>query len=130
MQRNRSLSTCRRSPCQIFDTGTTPRASRASTLGRARPGIEERMLYAMPRTRMTNVSAAQWSPNGGAMGQSDLTQAGAYGFGDNVFSTAVQRQRLPKAAYKRLQETLEQGLALEPELADAVASAMKEWAME
>ena len=52
----------------------------------------------MPRTRMTNVSAAQWSPNGGAMGQSDLTQAGAYGFGDNVFSTAVQRQRLPKAA--------------------------------
>ena len=34
------------------------------------------------------------------MGQSDLTQAGAYGFGENVFSTAVQRQRLPKAAYK------------------------------
>ena len=84
----------------------------------------------MPRTRTTNVSAAQWSPNGGSMGQSDLTQAGAYGFGENVFSTAVQRQRLPKAAYKKLQETLDQGLALEPELADAVASAMKEWAME
>ena len=84
----------------------------------------------MPRTRMTNVSAAQWSPNGGAMGQSDLTQAGAYGFGDNVFSPAVQRQRLPKAAFQKLQETLERGLALEPELADAVASAMKEWAME
>ena len=48
----------------------------------------------MPRTRMTNVSAAQWSPNGGAMGQSDLTQAGAYEFGANVFSPAVQRQRL------------------------------------
>ena len=84
----------------------------------------------MPRTRTTNVSAAQWSPNGGSMGQSDLTQAGAYGFGENVFSTAVQRQRLPKAAYKKLQETLDRGLALEPELADAVASAMKEWAME
>ncbi|MGI8781897.1 MAG: glutamine synthetase III, partial [Solirubrobacteraceae bacterium] len=84
----------------------------------------------MPRTRMTNVSAAQWSPNGGAMGQSDLTQSGVYGFGDNVFSTAIQRQRLPSAAYKRLQETLDSGLALDPGLADAVAAAMKEWAME
>src|SRR5215212_836161 len=88
------------------------------------------MLDAMPRTRMTNVSAAQWSPNGAAMGRADLTQAGAYAFGANVFSTAIQRQRLPKAAYKRLQETLDSGLALDPALADAVASAMKEWAME
>jgi glutamine synthetase len=84
----------------------------------------------MPRTRTTNVSAAQWSPNGGSMGQADLTQAGAYGFGDNVFSTAVQRQRIPKAAYKRLQEALEKGQPLDPALADAVAAAMKEWAME
>ncbi len=76
------------------------------------------------------MSAAQWSPNGGSLGQSDLTQAGAYGFGDNVFSTAVQRQRIPKAAYKRLQEALEKGQPLDPALADAVASAMKEWAME
>ena len=84
----------------------------------------------MPRTRMTNVSAAQWSPNGGAMGQSDLTQAGAYAFGENVFSPAVQRQRLSPAAYKRLQETLDSGLPLAPALADEVAAAMKEWAME
>ncbi len=80
----------------------------------------------MPRTRATNVSAAQWSPNGSAMGQEDLTQAGAYAFGDNVFSPAVQRQRLPKAAYKRLQETLDRGLALEPELADAVGAGLRE----
>jgi glutamine synthetase len=92
--------------------------------------ISRRMLDAMPRTRTTNVSAAQWSPNGEALGQADLTQAGAYGFGDDVFSPAVQRQRLPKAAFQRLQETLEHGLALEPDLADAVASAMKEWALE
>ncbi len=84
----------------------------------------------MPRTRMTNVSAAQWSPNGGAMGQSDLTQAGAYAFGANVFSPAIQRQRLPKASYKRLQETLDSGLPLDPELADDIATAMKDWAME
>jgi glutamine synthetase len=84
----------------------------------------------MPRTRMTNVSAAQWSPNGGAMGQSDLTQAGAYAFGENVFSPAVQRQRLPKSAFARLQETLDSGQPLGPALADDVATAMKEWAME
>jgi glutamine synthetase len=88
------------------------------------------MLDAMPRTRMTNVSAAQWSPNGGAMGQSDLTQAGAYAFGENVFSPAVQRQRLSPPAYKHLQETLDSGQPLDPALADEVASAMKEWAME
>src|SRR5215218_3526029 len=92
--------------------------------------ISRRMLDAMPRTRMANVSAAQWSPNGGALGQADLTQAGAYPFGENVFSPAVQRQRLSPGAYKRLQETLDRGLALEPELAVEVASAMKEWAME
>jgi len=83
-----------------------------------------------PRTRTSNVHAAQWSPNGGSLGQSDLTQPGANVFGENVFSTAVQRQRLPKAVYKQLQETLEAGALLEPPLADAVATAMKEWAME
>jgi glutamine synthetase len=82
------------------------------------------------RTRTPNVHAAQWSPNGGAIGQADLTQPGANVFGENVFSTAVQRQRLPKAVYKQLQETLEAGALLEPALADAVATAMKEWAME
>jgi len=79
---------------------------------------------------MTNVSAAQWSPNGGAIGQSDLTQAGAYAFGENVFSPAVQRQRLSPVSFKRLQETLDSGQPLDPALADEVAAAMKDWAME
>jgi glutamine synthetase len=82
------------------------------------------------RTRTANVHAAQWSPNGGSLGQSDLTQPGANVFGENVFSSAVQRQRLPKAVYGQLQETLEAGELLDPALADAVAAAMKEWAME
>ena len=54
----------------------------------------------------------------------------AYAFGENVFSPAVQRQRLSPPAYKRLQETLDSGQPLDPALADEVASAMKEWAME
>jgi glutamine synthetase len=83
-----------------------------------------------PRTRTPNVTAAQWSPNGGALGRADLTEPTANVFGENVFSVAVQRQRLPKAVFKQLQETLEQGKLLDPALADAVASAMREWAME
>ena len=80
--------------------------------------------------RTANVEAAQWSPNGGALGQADLTQPGANVFGENVFSVAVQRQRLPKAVFRQLQATIAKGEPLEPALADAVASAMKEWAME
>src|SRR4028119_685050 len=82
------------------------------------------------RTRSRNIGAAQWSPNGGSLGQTDLTQPGGQLYGANVFSAAVQRQRLPKAVYKQLQKTIEQGAPLSPELADAVAAAMKDWAME
>ena len=84
----------------------------------------------MPRIRQHNVTAAQWSPNGAAIGSVDLTQPTNYPFGANVFSASVQRTRLPKDAYQRLQRTLEQGEPLDPSLADAVALAMKEWALE
>ena len=83
-----------------------------------------------PRTRQTNVTAAQWSANGSALGSLDLTQPGNQIFGANVFSVAVQRQRLPKHVFKALQRTLARGEALDTSLADAVAQAMKEWAME
>jgi glutamine synthetase len=84
----------------------------------------------MPRTRSHNITAAQWSPNGGSLGVVDLTQPSNYPFGEDVFSEAVQRQRLPKDAYRRLQQMLEQGEPLDASLADAVALAMKEWALE
>jgi glutamine synthetase len=82
----------------------------------------------MPRTQ--NVLAAQWSPNGEALGPLDLTVPANQVFGLNVFSPAVQRQRLPKAVYQRLQATLAQGEALDTSLADQIAAAMKDWAME
>ncbi len=84
----------------------------------------------MARIRQQNVTAAQWSPNGGALGSVDLSQPGNNPFGENVFSVAVQRERLPKDVFKRLQRTLEQGEALDSSLADAVAEAMKDWALE
>ena len=55
---------------------------------------------------------------------------GQPGFGANVFSPALQRQRLPKHVYKALQRTLARGEALDTSLADQVAQAMKDWAME
>ena len=82
------------------------------------------------RTRQPNVNAAQWSANGSALGAVDLTQAGAHVFGLNVFSEAVQRQRLPKDIFKRLQHALDTGEGLDGQLADAVAVAMKDWAQE
>jgi glutamine synthetase len=83
-----------------------------------------------PRTRQHNFNAAQWSPNGAALGSPDLTVSGNQVFGANVFSSAVQRHRLPKHVYKALQRTLARGEALDTSLADAIALAMKDWAME
>ncbi len=51
-------------------------------------------------------------------------------FGANVFNEEVQRQRLPKPVYKALQKTIKQGAVLDPGIADNVATAMKDWAME
>jgi glutamine synthetase len=84
----------------------------------------------MPRTRQQNVTAAQWSANGSSIGSPDLTLPDNQVFGANVFSPALQRHRLPKHVYKALQRTLARGEALDTSLADAVAQAMKEWAME
>jgi glutamine synthetase len=83
-----------------------------------------------PRTRQHNVTAAQWSANGTALGTPDLTLPGNQVFASNVFSANLQRHRLPKHVYRALQRTLEHGEALDTSLADAVAQAMKDWAME
>ena len=51
-------------------------------------------------------------------------------FGANVFNDNVMRARLPKAVYKELQKTIELGKELNPAIADTVANAMKDWAVE
>ncbi|MDQ3768556.1 MAG: glutamine synthetase III, partial [Actinomycetota bacterium] len=84
----------------------------------------------MPRLRQPNIDAAQWQVNGTGFGRVDLTQPDNQVFASNVFSVDVQRQRLPKDVFRRLQATLEQGTSLEQALADQVAQAMKEWALE
>ncbi|WP_458316682.1 glutamine synthetase III family protein [Mycolicibacterium brisbanense] len=51
-------------------------------------------------------------------------------FGANVFTKAEMQARLPKSVYKSVVATIEKGAKLDPSVADAVAAAMKDWAME
>jgi glutamine synthetase len=83
----------------------------------------------MPRVRESNVVAAQWSPNG-SIGTGDLTIPGTSIYGANVFGPDEQRQRLPRTIFRQLQATIDRGEPLDPGLADAVALAMKDWALE
>lgn len=51
-------------------------------------------------------------------------------YASNVFTKSVMKDRLPKSIYKSLMSTIESGTKLDPTVADIVASAMKDWAME
>lgn len=51
-------------------------------------------------------------------------------FGENVFNDKVMQERLPKKVYKALKKTIEEGRELEPMVAEVVAEAMKNWAVE
>ena len=51
-------------------------------------------------------------------------------FGENVFTKAVMQKRLPKPVFKSLMATIEHSKPLDPTVADVVAAAMKDWAME
>ncbi|HZK38823.1 MAG TPA: glutamine synthetase III [Clostridia bacterium] len=51
-------------------------------------------------------------------------------FGINVFSDKVMRKRLPQDTYKKLKRTIENGRDLDVDVANAVAIAMKDWAVE
>ncbi len=51
-------------------------------------------------------------------------------FGVNVFSDSVMKERLPKAVYKAMRRTIDNGEMLDISVADAVAVAMRDWAIE
>ena len=51
-------------------------------------------------------------------------------FGSLVFDDAAQEKRLPKNIYTALRRTIAHGESLDPSVADAVASALKDWAIE
>jgi len=86
----------------------------------------------MTTTRQDAIRAISTEPfreiqeGNAAEGRSSLPED----FGSLVFNDQVQRQRLPRPVYKALRRTIETGAPLDPEMADAVANAMKDWAIE
>lgn len=51
-------------------------------------------------------------------------------FGSMVFNDKVMKERLPKETYKALKKTMELGKSLDRTIANVVANAMKDWAVE
>src|SRR3989344_1188652 len=51
-------------------------------------------------------------------------------FGSNVFNDKIMSARFPKETYKAFRKTIEQGAPLTLEVANVVANAMKDWAIE
>lgn len=51
-------------------------------------------------------------------------------FGINVFNDSVMKARLPKNTYMALRRTIDEGAPLDPSIAEVVANAMKDWAIE
>ncbi len=51
-------------------------------------------------------------------------------FGTHVFNDTVMRERLTKETYQQLRKTIKENQRLNPTVADAVAAAMKDWALE
>jgi len=86
----------------------------------------------MPKTtpRFDILAAARHTPQVGANGapqkRVDLVEV----FGKNLFGLHQMKSRLPKPQYKALLQTIQNGTELDPSVADAVAIAMKDWAME
>ena len=50
-------------------------------------------------------------------------------FAENVFNDAVMKQMLSDEVYSSVQQTISNNQPLDPTVADAVAAAMKEWAI-
>jgi glutamine synthetase len=75
------------------------------------------------------VAAKTWTPAEGGTQSKKRARAASF-FGDNTFGFAEMQARLPKETFKRLMTTIEAGTELDPGVADAVAVAMKEWALD
>ena len=85
----------------------------------------------MPRLRQQNVNAAQWSPNGGALGQARPDPARRQPSSARTSSpppSSASGCPRPSTSSSRRRST--RARPLDAALADAVASAMKEWALE
>ncbi len=82
-----------------------------------------------PRVRQAAIKAVTSWPNTGRRAPKNSMSVRQL-FGVNVFSDEVMRSRLPENVYKAIRETIKRGVPLDHSVADVVATAMKEWALE
>ncbi|HWA98488.1 MAG TPA: glutamine synthetase III [Pirellulales bacterium] len=83
----------------------------------------------MSNARQAAISAVtNYKSNGSHW--SYLQPSASEAFGCNVFNDQAMKDRLPKPIYKALMKTIKEGDKLDPTVADAVALAMKDWAIE
>lgn len=74
----------------------------------------------------TLAAARNWTPQPNGKQSMQITEI----FGENVFQLEDLKERLPKSEWQDLKSTINEGERLNPEVADAVAVAMKDWATE
>lgn len=82
-------------------------------------------------TRRYDVVAAarKFTTNGHSNGSGKRPSADEI-FGEDTFSIDIMRQKLPKDVFNALMATIELGKPVDPKIADIVAVAMKDWAIE
>lgn len=71
-----------------------------------------------------------WTPSEDAPDRSQARARATTYFGQNTFGFSEMKARLPKETFRRLMATIQTGRELDSTVADAVAVAMKEWAIE
>src|ERR1700730_7276558 len=80
-------------------------------------------------SRLQAISAASnFKPSGRPVNFRESFTAELHG--SNALSPGVMKDRLPKTIFKSIMQTIESGAKLDPTVADVVASAMKDWAIE
>jgi glutamine synthetase len=102
----------------------------SSTNGTSGGGLAAARHEAIAATNSAGWGGSGWKARQHANGTPGVEARVDLLFGVDVFSQRVMRQRLPKDVYRRLMETINQGKRLDPEIADIVAAAMKDWAIE
>ena len=51
-------------------------------------------------------------------------------FGEDTFNLKEMQKRLPEDVFEKLQQTIKEGLVIDPTIVDIIANTMKEWALE
>ncbi|MEO1008394.1 MAG: glutamine synthetase III [Planctomycetota bacterium] len=75
-------------------------------------------------TERTEPSSSRHSASAGQFSHAE------HAFAQDVFTDALMQRRLPSDVYKKLQNTINHGASLDPGIADAVAVAIKDWAVD